>query len=156
MAKSRKHTKKSGAAEVTRRVEEVLRLRLDGAMYHDVMQYASEKRWGVSERQVATYLRRADDLLIERQETKRRRVIARRLAQRESLFARAVQAADYRTALAVLADMDRLQGHYLSDRDIKDVLRLAAVQGERIRELESRLDAAVRPQGPVQPPGSPA
>ena len=38
---------KSDAAEVAKRVEEVLRIRLDGAQFHDVVQYASEKGWGI-------------------------------------------------------------------------------------------------------------
>src|SRR5947207_5867608 len=109
---TKKHTPKSDTATVARRVEEVLRIRLDGAQFHDIVQYASEKRWGVSDRQLWTYIRRADDLLVERLEGKRKRVIARRLSMREALFARAVNAADYRTALAILSDMDKLQGHY--------------------------------------------
>lgn len=147
---------KSDAAEVAKRIEEVLRIRLDGAQYHDVLQYASEKGWGISDRQVSTYIRRADDLLVERQEKKRRRIIARRLSQREALFARAVNAADYRTALAILSDMDKLQGHYMADRDVREILKLAAVQEERIRELESRLANAPRTPGPAQEPSPPA
>jgi hypothetical protein len=141
--------RKSEAAEVARRVEEVLRIRLDGAQYHDVLHYSAEKGWGLKERQIREYIARADDLLVERQEKKRKRVIARRLSMREALFARAVNAADYRTALAILSDMDKLQGHYTSDRDIKEVLRLAAVQEERIRELEDRLHDARPTPGPA-------
>ncbi len=37
---------KSDAAEVAKRVEEVLRIRLDGAQFHDIVQYAAEKGWG--------------------------------------------------------------------------------------------------------------
>jgi hypothetical protein len=138
---------KSDTAEVARRVEEVLRIRLDGAQFHDVVQYAAEKGWGVEERQIRTYIARADDLLVERLEKKRRRVVARHLAQWEALYARAVNAADYRTALAVLTDAAKLQGLYASDRELRELARLAAEQGERIRDLEGRLDAAQRTPG---------
>src|SRR5688572_16952038 len=99
-----KAKKKSENAEVARRVEEVFRIRLDGAQFHDILQYASEKGWNVTERQVRTYIQRADELMVERLEKNRKRVMARHLAQRQALFARAVNAADLRTALAVLAD----------------------------------------------------
>ena len=119
---------KSSVAEVALRVEEVLRIRLDGAQYHDVVQYAAEKGWGLKERQVATYIRRADDLLVERQDKSRKRAIARHLARREALFARCVNAADYRTALAVLTDLAKLQGLYPDSRELKELLRLAAAR----------------------------
>src|SRR5687767_8634471 len=96
--KTRKHSPKSDTAEVSRRVEEVLRIRLDGAQYHDILQHAAENGWGVNERQLRTYMSRADDLLVERQDKSRKKVIARHLAQRQALFARALNAADYRTA----------------------------------------------------------
>ena len=141
---------KSTKTELAARVDEMLRIRLDGAQFHDIVQYASEKGWGVTERQLWTYVRRADDLLVERQERKRRRVVARHLAQREALYARAVNAADYRTALAVLNDSARLQGLYMSDRDLKELARLAAAQAARVRELEARFDAHPTP---LAPPG---
>jgi hypothetical protein len=143
-------------AEVAARVEEVLRIRLDGAQFHDVVQYASEKGWGVSPRQVGNYIRRADDLLVERQDHSRRRLIARHLAQRAALYARAVNAADYRTALAVLQDEAKLRGLYVSDREYREVCKLAAEQEVRIRVLESRLDDPVRDRPPVPPAGEPA
>lgn len=103
---------KATKTEVLQRIEAVLLIRLDGAQHHDVMQYAAEKGWNLSYRQISNYIRRADLLLVERQDRKRRRIIARHLAQRDTLYARAVNAADYRTALAVLADKAKLQGLY--------------------------------------------
>src|SRR5687768_14689658 len=120
----RKKGAKADNAEVSRRVEEVLRIRLDGAQLHDIVQYASGKGWGVSDRQVPTYIQRADALLVERQDKSRRKVIALHLARRETLYARAVNAADYRTALAVLADDAKLRGLYASDRELRELCRL--------------------------------
>lgn len=142
---------KADAAEVARRVEEVLRIRLDGAQYHDVVQYAAEKHWDLKERQLREYMARADDLLVRRQEKSRKRLIARRVAQREALYARCVNAADHRTALAVLSDLDKLQGLY-PEKELKDLVKLAAAQAERLRQLEARLDAS----GGQAPGGAPA
>jgi hypothetical protein len=147
---------KADRATIAQRIEEVLRIRLDGAQFHDIVQYAAENGWGVNERQLWTYVRRADDLLVEGQEKKRKRVVAVHLARRETLYARCVNAADHRTALAVLADLAKLQGLYASDRDLKELIKLAAAQAERLRELEDRLVAAGPPQSPSPPPGPPA
>jgi hypothetical protein len=135
--------KKSDSAEVARRIDEVLRIRLDGAQFHDVLHYASENGWGVSERQLRTYLARADELLVERQDRSRKKVIARHLAQRQALFARAVNAADYRTALAILDSDAKLRGLFPDSREVKELLKLAAAQGGRIEELERRLKDAL-------------
>jgi hypothetical protein len=103
---------KATKAQVRERVEEVLRIRLDGAEFHDVVQYASEKEWGVGERQLWNYVRASDQLLAERVERDRDKLFNRHVAQRRSLFARALNAADYRTALAVAKDEAELHGLY--------------------------------------------
>jgi hypothetical protein len=152
---------KATKTEISKRVEEVLRIRLDGAQFHDIVQYAAEKGWGLKDRQVRNYIRRADDLLVERQDRNRKRLIARRVAQREALYARALNAADHRTALAVLTDLDRLRGLY-PDRDLRELLRLAAEQGRRVEDLECRLrdrsttDQTPPPSPPAGPPAGPA
>ena len=104
--------KKGTTTEVRQRIDEVLRIMLDGAQFHDVFQYASEKGWNVSPRMVRYYMRAASKLLERRLDRKRDRVIALHLARRESLYARCVNAADYRTALSVLADEAKLIGLY--------------------------------------------
>jgi hypothetical protein len=145
-----KAKKKAESAEVAKRIDEILRIRIDGAQYHDVVQYVAEKGWDLKERQVRNYMRKADDLLVERQERNRKRLVARHVAQREALFARAVNGADHRTALAILTDLAKLQGLYVTDRELRQLARLAVEQGLRIRDLEARLDAAHRAENPTE------
>ena len=141
--------KRSEAATVAARVEEVLRIRLDGAQFHDVQAYAAEKGWDVRERQLRTYIRRADDMLAERTERSRKRIIAVHLARREALYARCVNAASYRDALACLTDLAKLQGLYPDGRELKELVKLATEQATRLRELEARLDAT-RTESPAE------
>jgi hypothetical protein len=122
---------KASRAEVTERVAEVLRIRLDGAAFHDVVAHAKEKGWNVSERQCGRYLAQADDLLAKRRERSRNRSISLHLARREGLFARALNAADYRTALAILDSTAKLQNLFESERQLKD---LNAALTEKLRE----------------------
>lgn len=149
MAKER-----ADALEVAKRVEEVLRIRLDGAQHHDVLEYAASKGWNVTDRQVRNYLARADALLVKRRESSRKKLLARHCAQRESLFARAVNAADLRTALAVVDSLAKLQGLFTDARDLRELARLAASQGARVLELERRLADSGRDSPGATTPGA--
>ncbi len=131
----KKPAKKADNTTIALRIEEVLRRRLDGAQFHDIVQYAAEKGWGVNDRQLWTYIRKADDLLFERQDKSRKKVIARHLAQRQALYARAVNAADLRTALSILDSECKLRGLF-PEAGVKELLKLVMAQGEQIKKLE--------------------
>lgn len=131
--------KKATNAVVLQRVEEVLAIRLDGAQLHDIRRYASENGWGVSDRQLERYIEKADQLLVERRQRKWKRLTALHVARREALYARALQAADFRTALAVLQDMAKLQNLYMDEKKLKQIER-------ELRELEGRLKVVPIPE----------
>jgi hypothetical protein len=105
---------KSSKAEVLKRVEAVYRLRLGGAEFHDIRDYADapEQQWNVSDTQLRRYISTADKLMKERFNAKADHLLARHLLQRRALHAHAMQAGDYRTALAVLQDEAKLEGLY--------------------------------------------
>jgi hypothetical protein len=121
---------KANKATVRARVDDVLRIRLDGAEFWDVRQYVAEKEraaeapWAVpaggkplSQRQLWRYVAQADRLMAESSETGRKKRLRVHLARRKGLYARAVAAGDVRAALAVLQDLARLQGLYPSEDD---------------------------------------
>jgi hypothetical protein len=58
------------------------------------------------------YISRADKLIAESCRSSRKKLLRRHLAQRRNLFAKAILAGDYRTALAVARDEAELQGLY--------------------------------------------
>jgi hypothetical protein len=116
---------KASRAAVRQRVEEVLRIRLDGAAFHDVREYAREKEreegsaWflpaggkPLSDGQLWRYVAQADRLMTTELRASRKKLVRRHLARRENLYAKSVLAGDYRTALAVLRDQAELQGLY--------------------------------------------
>ena len=131
---------KASRAEVTERVAEVLRIRLDGASFLDVCTYATEKGWNVSERQCGRYIAKADEMLAAQTEKRRRRQINLHLARRENLYARAVNAADYRTALAVLGDLAKLQNLYTSDAEIRDLIKTTAKLEQQFTEQKMQTE----------------
>jgi hypothetical protein len=102
--------RKTTDAQVMQRVDEVLRIRLDGAQVHDIREYAREKGWDVCDRQLRRYIDRADRLLTRQLEKDRDKLFARHVAQRRALYARALNAADYSVALRVLDSEAELLG----------------------------------------------
>jgi hypothetical protein len=139
--KKRTGMSKAEALRVQQRTDELVMIRLDGAQWWDVVQYVSEKStesgscWEVkpggkslSERQLRNYVTRADCIIRASVNEKRSRTIRRHLAQRANLYAKAVNAGDVRTALAVLRDEAELRGLYppkktqLTGKDGKDLI----------------------------------
>jgi hypothetical protein len=135
---------KSTRAEVRKRVEEVFKLRLGGANFADIVQYASapEQAWGVSERQIWNYIKAADELIVERFDAKAPYLLNRHLLQRNQLYAHCMGAGDYRTALAVLKDEAELEGlyppHKIAPTDPTGTKEYAAdvrAESEQLRKL---------------------
>src|SRR5690242_2106440 len=114
-------SRKASKAVVRQRVEEVFELRLGGAEYADIRDYAERttddrgqpcEPWGVSRTQLWRYIRAADNLMAERFDARAAHLIARHLLQRRRLHAHCMEVGDYRTALAVLKDEAALERLY--------------------------------------------
>jgi len=116
---------KTTQTTIQQRVEEILAIRLDGAQFFDLRRYVAEKEaagdppWTIpeggqplSERSLSRYCQRADRLLEESNRESRKRKLNRHIAQRKHLYAKAVSAGDYRTALSTLRDEADLLGLY--------------------------------------------
>lgn len=126
-------------ATVLRRIDQVLQIRLAGAEFWDVRQYVRDQEavagsdWEVpaglapmADSTVYSYIKRADKLIVESHERSRKKLLRRHLAQRRHLYARAVAAGDFRTALTVLRDEALLIGLYPNGEDQirKEIARL--------------------------------
>jgi hypothetical protein len=120
---------KANKTTVKLRVEEILRIRLDGAEFWDVCQYVREKEreagsaWvrpeggkPLAESTIWRYIGRADKLIAESCRSSRKKLIRNHLAQRRNLYAKAVSSGDYRTALAVKQDEAKLLGLYPAEK----------------------------------------
>jgi hypothetical protein len=103
---------KATKAEIANRVEEVLQVRLAGGGLAEIVRYAADQGWNVHERQLQTYIQRADELLAQSLEKDRGKLLALHLAQRRLLLNKTLEVGDYRTALAVLKDSADLQDLY--------------------------------------------
>jgi hypothetical protein len=120
---------KATRAQVQARVEEVLAIRLDGAQFWHVREYAREKEreeespWHLkdgqkplSDGQLWRYIRRADQMLADSCRASRKKLLRRHLAQRRHLYAKAVSQGDTRAALAALDSEAKLIGLFPAER----------------------------------------
>jgi hypothetical protein len=134
---------KATKTTIQKRVEEVLRIRLDGAQFWDVREYAREKEqeagsaWHLregekplSDGQLWRYIGRADDLIAENCRASRKRLFRNHLARGRHLYAKAVSQGDIRAALACLRDEAELLGLY----DLETLAQLADLR-KRIEAL---------------------
>jgi hypothetical protein len=103
---------KQTKATIQQRVEEVLQVRLAGAEFWEIRQYASEKEWDVSDRQLWRYVKQSDAVLAEQLEQDRDKLLNRHLAQRRTIFARCMSTGDYRGALSAARDEAELLSLY--------------------------------------------
>ena len=149
--------------EMARRVEQVLRIRLLGAQFHDIRQYASEtdeetgRPWNVCDRQLRRYIDATDDLLVANAEKDRDKIIARHLAQRQALYARAMEAGDLKAALAVMKDECDLRGLYppkaiVVDGSVKLAIVEEIVSGDEGTAPGDPQDRPAAPDPAVVPP----
>ena len=146
---------KTPKATINARIEEILRIRLDGAELWDIREYVREKCaeagsiWEsqkcLSDAQLYRYLARADKLIAQSCRSSRKRLLRRHLAQRRNLYAKAVNAGDIRTALSVLSDEARLLDLYETYPDKKAAKDASAPMGtgdvvkvlsEQLREID--------------------
>jgi hypothetical protein len=104
------------------RIREVLQIRLDGAEEWDVVAHiadrekAGEEPWRpapdpLTEEQIVDLISEADKRIAASRPAADS-AVARHLAMRRSLYARAVQAGEIRAALAILADIAKIEEVY--------------------------------------------
>ncbi len=147
---------KASRAEVAKRVKVVLDLRLGGAGRHEIRQYSATMGWGLKPRQVDEYIHRADVMLVEEQKTNRKMVFALHLARRQYLYAKAVAAGKFQTALNILNSDAKLRGLY-PNKDSKNLMMMVKDLSRRLDELNDRLRAYLQnqPSPPEMPQPAP-
>ncbi len=110
---------RSTKAETERRVEQVYKLLLGGATFPDIREFARdpEQNWNVTDAQIRRYMTVAYQLMRKRFEARADYSFSRHMLRREQLYAHAMGAGDFRTALVVLQDEAKLEGLYPSEDD---------------------------------------
>jgi hypothetical protein len=137
---------KATKATVRARVDDILRVILDGAEPWQIGPYVAEQEqagaapWTVPEggkplsrRQIRRYVSWAERLLAASCRTDRDKLLRKHAAQRRNLYARALNSGQLNVALAVLRDLAELQGLYPSADD--ELRREAEALRKQLAEL---------------------
>jgi hypothetical protein len=169
---------KATKTQIQTRVDEILCIRLDGAEFWHVREYVREKeqeagsvwelpagRKPLSDPTLWRYIGMADEQLKVYSLSSRKKLLRRHLGQRRNLYAKAVSAGDYRTALAAVQDEAKLLGlyppakHELTGKGGKDLFPAPKVltreqfnqltDEERLQYLRGQLPIKVTENGPA-------
>jgi hypothetical protein len=142
---------KASKSVIAQRIRQILDLRLNGAELADILHYASspangEPPWGVTERQIQTYVARADALCSEVFDAQSKHLLSRHLLQRRRLYLRAMAQGDYRLAVLVLQDEAKLENLYPAEDqkpgvNVNVTNQVTAITAEEIAEIVNRADA---------------
>src|SRR5579871_1040158 len=105
---------RSTQVETEQRIEQVYNLLLGGAAFPDLREFARapEQNWGVTDAQIRRYMTAAHRRIKERYEARADYSLSKHMLRREQLYAHAMGAGDFRTALAILQDAAKLEGLY--------------------------------------------
>jgi hypothetical protein len=122
--------KRAGKEQVEARVNDILRIMLDGAQPWDYVEYVREQEaeadtpWHVGEdakpltySQIRRYVNKAEKRIEKAATEDRGRLLRRHLAKRANLYAKAVSQGDLRCALACLDSEARLIGLFPTQDD---------------------------------------
>jgi hypothetical protein len=103
---------RSTKAETEQRIEQVYKLLLGGAAFPDIREFAcaSEQNWAVTDTQVRRYMTEAHRRIKERYEARADYSFSKHMLRREQLYAHAVGAGDFGTALRILDSEAKLEG----------------------------------------------
>lgn len=150
--------RRATAPQTEQRITDLLRIRLDGAEWWDVVEFVRMREaepgnaWSVpdggiplSEGMMRKLLARADKMVQTSHVRSRRILVRRHLAQRRNLYAKAVLSSEYRVALACLQDEAQLLGLYPEKKPPLPPLEavLALLHPDDARAIRERLIESV-------------
>jgi hypothetical protein len=92
------------------RITDTLRIISAGGTIFDLRTYAAENQWNVSDRTLHRYINQANKRIAQLVEKDRGKLLNKALVQRETLYARALESGDWRSALACLDSREKLLG----------------------------------------------
>lgn len=130
---------KSTAAVVEQRVEQILELLLAETPHTAIIQYGTSS-WGVSARQVDTYILKAREQISETMKAKRPQLLAEHALFRKMIRRRALNKGDLKTALAASDSEAKLLG-LIVDRNFEEqtdpISRSIAELNEDLADLDA-------------------
>lgn len=107
--------KKSTKAEVKRRIRAISKLLLNGASRADILQYAIEL-WSISEAMVDKYIAKANEGFKQSAAFNNDAEVGKAINRLNRLYMAHIENKDYREALAVQKELNKLLGLYAPEK----------------------------------------
>ena len=107
-------TTKSTKTEIEQRVSQIYKLLVIGTSRHQILQYASKKWGGISDRSVDGYIASARKLMMQNLEIDRTVALAEELELRREIIFQAMQDKKYQIALQASDSRAKLRGLFMS------------------------------------------
>ena len=120
----------SDKREIENRIAIISNQLLSELTNQEILQYASEK-WGVSDRQVRTYIRRCYDLWHKIFVMKRKRNLGYHLAKRADLYKQAYSKKQWNICLEIIRDEAKLAGIYPAEKHKIEETRKIIILGKK-------------------------
>jgi hypothetical protein len=162
MARKKKQGKKSSPATVRLRIAEITRMRLAGAEFADIVEYAGKKdhlngkkSWNVGHSCIRKYISQSNADIARDLEKDRGVVLNMHMMQSRYLYARAIDQGDVKAALSVMVNEAKLHNLYPEKPGPLEQL-LAILPDDMREEFLHRLAGEVRPVAATIPPAPPA
>jgi len=138
----------SSKKEINERILEISKMLMNELTTPEILQKASEK-WGISDRQTRTYIRRCYDLWHKDFEKKRKRNLDYHLAKRADIYKQAYNKKQWNICLEIIKDEAKLMGIYPSEKhDIKVEGELKIINAKK--KLVERFDSLIAKRGKGQ------
>jgi hypothetical protein len=109
---------KSTKLVVLERVNKVSELLLDGFSRSDIIQYASNEKWELSNRQVDDYIQKATHLYESEVVVDREKIYKAHIRKREKLFKAAVKVGNLKVAASILNDLAKIDGSAIDRKEL--------------------------------------
>lgn len=113
----------AGRAEIEKRVAEVVQLLLERKNRTEIVTFCAEN-WGIEARQADEYISRAEKRVTAANGEALFFRVGKEILYRESLYAQAMDAQDYRLALAVRQDIAKMAGLYATNETLAAAVQL--------------------------------
>ena len=107
-------TTKSTKTEIEQRVSQIYKLLVIGTSRHQILQYASKKWGGLSDRSVDNYIASARKLMMQNLEIDRAKALSEELELRREIIFRAMSDQKYQIALQASDSRAKLRGLFMS------------------------------------------
>lgn len=107
--------KRATKAKVKQRTNQVAKMLMSGVNRADIVQFVS-KEWGLDERTGDDYISRAKEAILESLDDKRDLHLAMALRRLSDLYTKTLRVDDYKGALSVQKEINKLIGLYAPER----------------------------------------